>query len=235
MKPDEIHWNDWIRIIFGEVPPYFYIELFVRAVLVYLLLLTAMRLLGKRMAAQLSRLDMAAMVALASSIGVSMLSPINGLLPPLIVTVLIVGITRLLSLLSVKKEKFEVAIQGKLDTLIANGVLQIKTMEKVRVTRERLFAQLRSKQIEHLGRVDRVYMEADGEFSLLLREKAEPGLSVLPDWDEEFIRSAVQEADKIVCAECGAEKPGKSGGSADSEDCKNCGSKKWVKAVLSKD
>ena len=230
MKPDEIHWNDWIRIIFGEVPPIFYVELFVRAVLVYLLLLVSMRLLGKRMAGQLSRLDMAAMVALASSIGVSMLSPINGLLPPVIVAIIIVAITRFLSYLSVSREKLEVAIQGKLDTLVADGVLQVRTMQRVRVTRERLFAHLRSSQVEHLGKVDRLYLEADGEFSILLNNEARPGLSVLPDWDAEFSAYAIKDADKTVCADCGADKP-KEG----REVCGNCGSDKSVTAVLAKE
>jgi uncharacterized membrane protein YcaP (DUF421 family) len=233
MKPDEIHWNDWMRIIFGEVPPIFYVELFVRAALVYLLLLVSMRLLGKRMAGQLSRLDMAAMVALASSIGVSMLSPINGLLPPVIVASIIVAITRLLSFLSVSRGKIEVAIQGKLDTLVANGVLQISTMQKVRVTRERLFAHLRSSQVEHLGKVDRLYLEADGEFSILLNNEAKPGLSVLPEWDTEFKQFATREADKVVCVKCGADTPTKREADTKKDVCNNCGSTKWVKAVLS--
>src|ERR1700712_2197316 len=98
MKPDEIKLSDWKRILFGQVPPEFYIELVIRGLLVYLLLMVAMRLLGKRMSGQVSRLEMIALVSLASAVGVPLLSPMNGILPAVIIAIIIVGVVRLISL-----------------------------------------------------------------------------------------------------------------------------------------
>src|SRR6478735_4198047 len=97
MKPDEIRLSDWARILFGQVPPEFYAELVIRAVFVYALLMISMRLMGTRMSGQLSRLDLAAMVALASAIGVPMLSPSNGLLPALIIAIIVVSVSRIIA------------------------------------------------------------------------------------------------------------------------------------------
>lgn len=203
MKPEEIKLSDWSRILFGQVPVEFYIELVIRGLFVYLLLMFAMRLLGKRMSSQMSRLELAALVSLASAIGVPLLSPTNGLLPALIIAIIIVGMTRLIALLSIRSEKFESMTQDELDTLVQDGVMRLYIMKRVRITRERLFAQLRSENLNHLGMVKRVYMEANGTFSLVPNAAGQPGLLVLPDWDEAFIDEKLNRTNVIICKECG--------------------------------
>src|SRR3712207_6549704 len=123
MKPEEIKLNDWARILFGEVPPEFYIELVIRAALVYLLLMLCMRLLGKRMSTQMSRLELAAMVSLASAIGVPMLDPGRGILPAYIFGFVIVVITRLIARKSVKDQHFEQVTQDDVDLLVEDSVM----------------------------------------------------------------------------------------------------------------
>src|SRR4051812_46339043 len=112
MKPEEIKLGDWARILFGQVPPEFYVELAIRAFLVYLLLTVSMRLLGKRMSTQMSRLELVAMVSLASAIGVPMLAQDRGMLPAFIIAFVIIGITRLISAKSFKDQHFEQLTQG---------------------------------------------------------------------------------------------------------------------------
>lgn len=233
MKPEEIKLTDWSRIILGQVPPEFYIELIIRGCLVYALLMLSMRLLGKRMSSQISRLELAALVSLASAIGVPMLSPSNGLLPAFIIAFVIVGFTRLISFISLKSEKFESATQGDLDTLVTDGVMRLDIMKRVRITRERLFAQLRSENLNHLGKLKRVYMEANGTFTIVANEEKQPGLLVLPDWDEGFINEKVDWTGIAICKECGEKKPG-AGGNGEVK-CNNCGASDWTKAVLEKE
>src|SRR6195952_702674 len=117
MKPDEIKLNDWVRIFAGDVPPAFYLELVIRAFFIYFLLMLSMRLMGKRMSTQMSRLELAAMVALASAIGVPMLAPDRGLIPAVLIAFIVVGITWAISKYSVKNERFERATQGDSDML----------------------------------------------------------------------------------------------------------------------
>ena len=70
MKPEEIKFGDWMRTFVGQVPPEFYIELVIRSFLVFLILLVSMRMLGRRMAGQLNRMEMIALFSLAAAIGV---------------------------------------------------------------------------------------------------------------------------------------------------------------------
>ena len=232
MKPEEIKLNDWTRILFGQVPAEFYIELIIRGFLVYFLLMVAMRLLGKRMSGHMSMLELAALVSLASAIGVPLLSPMNGILPAFIITIIIVGLTRLISFLSMKNEKFEDVTQQDLETIVEDGVMRLNIMKRVRITRERLFAQLRSDNLHHLGKVKRMYLEANGAFTLIPNTSVQPGLLVLPDWDKAFINERVQVTNINICKECGAKKPNVVKINDEGIECTNCGFNEWTTAVV---
>ena len=233
MKPEEIKLSDWIRILFGQVPPEFYIELIIRAFLIYALLMICMRLMGNRMSGQISRIDMAAMVALASAIGVPMLSPTNGMLPAFIIAFIVVAISRIIAKLSFRNQHFEEITQDDIDVLVEESVMQPEIMKRTRISRERLFAQLRSEKIAHLGKVKRVYLEAGGTFSLVENEEPKPGLMVLPEWDEDFIHDKLQETDIIICRNCGEKKPDNVPADK-STKCPHCGDSDWTKAFTEK-
>lgn len=83
---------DWMRILLGGVPWIFLIEVIIRVVILYLLLVVSMRIMGKRMSAIISRNEMIAMVSLAAAVGLPMQEPSNGLLPPIIIAVVVIGV-----------------------------------------------------------------------------------------------------------------------------------------------
>lgn len=144
MKEYQIHIDDLQRIFIGEANMDFYIEVIIRTVIIYLILIVSMRLLGQRMASQLSRIEMAAMVSLAAAIGVPLQTPERGLLPAVIIAIVVVCVARIVSYYSSRNQKFKKLSQDDLDVLVEDSVLNIPLMKKTRITRERLFAQLRS-------------------------------------------------------------------------------------------
>ncbi len=233
MKPEEIKLSDWMRILFGDVPPEFYAELIIRAFLVYALLMISMRLMGTRMSGQLSRLDLAAMVALASAIGVPILSPVNGLLPAFIIAFIVVAMSRVIAKLSFKNQHFEQVTQDDIDVLVEESVMQPEILKRTRISRERLFAQLRSGKVSHLGKVKRVYLEAGGSFSIIENEDSQPGLMVLPEWDEDFIDDTLKKTDIVVCRNCGEKKPDNAPANK-STKCPHCGDADWTRASIGK-
>jgi hypothetical protein len=97
MQPEEIHLSDWSRILLGEVPASFFIEVVLRAAFLYLLLIISMRLMGKRMSAQLSRNERISIVSLAAAIGVPLQAPDRGLLPAFVIAVAVIGAGRLIA------------------------------------------------------------------------------------------------------------------------------------------
>jgi uncharacterized membrane protein YcaP (DUF421 family) len=232
MKEYEIHLDDLGRIFVGDAPPAFYLELVLRAAYVFVLLLISMRLLGKRMAAQLSRNDMAALVSLAAAVGVPVLAQDRGLLPSTIIAIVVVLLTRYSAILNFGNKKLESITIGNVSTLIEDGIINPREMHSSRLPRERLMAQLRSECIFHLGEVKRLYMESSGDFSIVRQYQPQPGLLSLPAWDDEFVDQVVDYTETNICLECG--RPAGEPEVNIKAKCPNCGSSEYTKAVRRK-
>ncbi|MGI4867248.1 MAG: DUF421 domain-containing protein [Janthinobacterium lividum] len=220
--------TDYMRILLGEVPWSFLAESAIRLVLLYLLMLTGMRLMGKRMAGQLSRTELAALVSMAAAIGLPILSPNRGLLAPVIIVAAIVLGQRLVTHWAARRARVEQVLEGTVCTLVADGVLQLDRMGHSVLSQEQLFAQLRGESLEHLGQVRRLYMEANGTFSLVEEEQPKPGLSLIPGWDERFRQLQPVAAGKFACLRCGQvlAAPAKP-----AHSCSRCGAQQWEPAV----
>lgn len=228
MKSADIHISDWHRILVGDVPGSFYIELCIRALVVYLLLMVCMRLMGKRMSSQLGRNELAAMVSLAAAIGVPLQAPDRGLLPAVVIGIVVVFTERWIASKTFQNQTFEKFSQGNVDMLIKDAVIDLKTMKKVGLSRERLVSQLRGLGINHLGKVERLYMEANGSFTLIEQKEPGPGLSIIPHWDEDYQERFDKSREIMACQRCGLTQK-------DPFDhkstCPNCGDCTWTNAV----
>lgn len=230
MKPEDIKLTDWMRWLVGDVPASFYLELIIRAVFIYLLLMVSMRLLGKRMSSQLGRNDLIAMVTLAATIGIPLQAPDRGLLPAIIIAVIVVLVSRWIAAKALSNEKFESFSQGNLSILVKDAVMDLTEMKKVRVTRERLVAQLRYGGIKQLGEVKRLYMEANGSFTITTNQESKPGLFIIPRWDDELYQRFERSDEFLTCENCGftRQKPFE----PESTKCERCGHNVWTPAVI---
>jgi uncharacterized membrane protein YcaP (DUF421 family) len=217
MKKEDIHITDLYRIINGGVPPEFYLELVLRALFVFFVLTFGMKYLGKRLSSQLTRSELAATSTLAAATGLVIMAPDRGLLPPLIVIAVIIIEQRFVHKRSMTNEQFEFAAEGHLSELVHDGTMQLKAMRDARISKEQLFSQLREMELTHLGLIKRLYLEANGEFSLIKHSEAQPGLPVIPPWDKEFLSEQKFSDSKMVCSNCGQGKKDQS------PACTNCG------------
>ncbi|GAA4904658.1 DUF421 domain-containing protein [Mucilaginibacter defluvii] len=229
MKASDIHLFDWQRIWIGEVPEMYFVELIIRAFVIYLILLIAMRSMGKRMSTQLSRNELAALVSLAAAVGVPMMAPDRGILPAVMIALVIVGLQRVIAKGAFHNQRFESFSQGNVAELLADGVINVRSMAKIGLSRERLVAELRSNGIIHLGEVKRVYLEANGGFSIIKNQDAIQGLSVLPASDQDFVDELEIHASELVCNWCGLSRPQPS-----PVKCTHCGHDTWKPAVTEK-
>jgi uncharacterized membrane protein YcaP (DUF421 family) len=227
MMNKNIHLSDISRILVGDVPPEFFIEITIRLIIMYLFALIAMRLMGKRLAAQLSRNELTALVSIAAAVGVAIQAPDKGLLPALIIVTIIIMIGRWIAWRTSVNQKFEKIAQGNIAALIKDSVLQLHTMESARISKERVFAQLRSEQIKSLGAVKRFYMEANGQFSLIKEDPPKPGLSIIPHWDKDMRAEQEQSSSIRACESCGFIWDQ----SLNSNKCLNCQAAQWTMAV----
>ncbi|QXV63683.1 DUF421 domain-containing protein [Mucilaginibacter sp. 21P] len=224
---EPIKLNEWQRILVGEVPTGFFIELLIRAIICYLILVCSMRMMGKRMSSQLSRNELAAMVSLAATIGVPLMAPDRGVLPAMIIALTVVSTQRIIARWAFRDQRFERISQGNVSILVCDGVVDVKEMEKTGLSQERLFAELRCNAILHLGEVERLYIEANGAFTLVKAKELSPGLSVLPIQDEAFVGECSFDEQHSVCGFCGLAPAQEN----KSSTCDNCGKQEWKPAM----
>ena len=211
----------------GSAPGEFMLEIAIRTLIIYLILLVVMRLLGKRMGAQLTITEMAVMLTLGAIVAVPMQVPERGLLPAVVLLLTVLVLQRGVNWVALKNRTSETVLQGDVSLLLKDGVLQTDEMKKSGLSHEQVFARLRSNDVQHLGTLKRVYLESGGFFSIYKFPEPRPGLSVLPLKDKK-LHDAEHHADELsACLNCGSvlRLP------TPNASCPNCGHKEWTYAV----
>lgn len=226
MKKQEIHLGDINRILFGQAPPVFLLEVLIRTLLTYIILLVVVRWLGKRMSGQLTIMEMAVMLALGAIVSVAMQVPDRGILLSVIVLLVTVSFQRGFGYLGFKSAKVEKVIHGDVNILVKEGIMQLPEMQFCRISKQQLFGQLRCSGIYHLGKVRRVYLEASGAFSIYPAKTDHPGLSVLPPGERELFGAKLQEGLE-ACINCGVVRKKES----ENRPCMDCHCTSWEAAV----
>jgi uncharacterized membrane protein YcaP (DUF421 family) len=231
MDKEDIYFSDWQRIIFGNAPAEFLLEVVLRTLLIYGILLVVIRLMGKRMSGQLTSTEMAVMLLLGAIVSAPMQMPDRGILQGLLLLFLILFFQQWITNRMRKNEKFENKLQGQVSILVADGELQFNEMNVVKISHEQIFAVLRTQEVFNLGEVKRLYLEPSGEFTIYKQQDARPGLSILPRMDEGIHkRQMTLEGNEKVCGYCGhlqqVELP------AGTKACNQCGKEEWRKPVI---
>jgi uncharacterized membrane protein YcaP (DUF421 family) len=231
MKKEEIFLSDVYRILFGNAPIEFLLEVLIRTIIIYLVLIVVLRIMGKRMSGQLTISELAVMVTLGAIVSAPMQIPERGILQGVAVLIFALFFQRGLNYIAVKNKRAEKLIQGEEDILVKDAVMQLKALAANKISKQQLFASLRNEGIYNLGEVDRVYIEAAGLFSIFHAKKAKPGLSLFPDPDHEIhtMQYSVQ-PELMVCCNCGTTHKS----CAARFSCEICGHKKCAAAIQSR-
>jgi uncharacterized membrane protein YcaP (DUF421 family) len=197
-------------------------------VVTYVILLVAARLMGKRVTGQMSVLELTVIVTLGAAIGVPLEAPERGLLPAIIVLGIAVGYQRLVGFLTFRNKQAVAVLEGTPALPVRDGAMQLTTLQRAAISRERIFALLRAQQVLHLGQVKRAYLEAGGQLSVYRDEQPRPGLCLLPGDDHEDYIEQHAEPGRFACRSCGHmvdadHQP--------EEPCERCHELRWEAAV----
>jgi uncharacterized membrane protein YcaP (DUF421 family) len=229
MKESDAELWDWMRILMGGVPAVFLIEVLIRILIIYLLLLISLRLMGKRMSAIISRNEMIAMVSMAAAIGIPIQDPEKGMVPAIIIAGVVVGMQRLISSKTMGNPKLETTVVGNISFMAMDGRLELDNMRSSRISRDRILTEFRVKGVINLSRVQRAYLEANGSFTIYLHDDGpHEGLCLLPDWDKEYLDELTWCDDKYACRSCGNTVESEN---EPDEECGHCRHKDWGRAV----
>lgn len=196
MDYSEVELWDWHRILIGDAPAIYLVEVFVRTVIIYVALLVTINLMGKRMGGQLTLTEMAVMVTLGALVAVPMQIYDRGLLMGLTALVVAIIFQRGFNWVGIKYTKFEKLSQGEVSLLIKDGEFEQDQMKKARISQTQLISILRNEQVTHISQVRRLYLEASGLFSLYKNDDVvmEESHFILPekdkiDYDQKFKKS----------------------------------------------
>ncbi|MDB4941589.1 MAG: rane protein [Labilithrix sp.] len=202
MKPQDVHLTDWKRILLGESPWSFTVEVAVRGLVLYVALLVALRVLGKRLSGQLTSLEMVVMISLGGIVSAPMVIPTRGILIGCLLLVCALLFLRGVGRLGVASERFEILAQGDTTLLVKDGLLVPDALAGAGLSRNALFSELRSKGFFHLGQLKRVYHEGAGAFGIFEADPPRAGLSLFPEPDQVAVGHC-QVAGRSACRCCG--------------------------------
>jgi len=151
MKKEDYHFGEIKRWLFGTAPPEFLLEVLLRTALIYLFLLVVVRLMGKRMTGQITITELAVVITLGAIVSPVMQMPDKGILFGFTVLCCAYIFQRGINYLGYKYERIEKTTQGTMSTIIRDGILDLKELEKLRISKAQLFAILRQHKVYNLG------------------------------------------------------------------------------------
>lgn len=162
---------DWHRILLGEQPPAYLLEVAIKCVLVFCLLLLVMRLMGKRGQNNLSPMQQMLLIALGSAAGDVLLYPSVALSYAALVLVGITMLTVGLEAWSQRSKGVREHTESRPSVLVVNGVIDHDALRRERTTLRELHAELRVGGARSLSQVRYAILEMTGEFSVFLNDR----------------------------------------------------------------
>lgn len=218
----------WKDLLLGSENWPFLWETVLRTFIMFLIIIVALRLLGKRGVKQLSVFELVVIIGLGSAAGDPMFYKDVGILPSLVVFVLIVSLYSIITWLIGKNKKFELLVEGKPICLIKDGEFEIENFKKEALGEDEFFSELRLKGISQLGQVETAIEESNGEISVFYfpDDKVKYGLPIMPDSLQNPLQR-FSEPGYYACIFCGHTKKMEEQKTA---TCPECKKKEWVKA-----
>ena len=220
---------DWASIFIHDTTWVFAIEILIRVVVMFTLIISFLRFTGKRGVRQLSIFELTIILSLGSIAGDPMFTEDLPIIQAVLIMSTVILLYRLCTWAMMKFNPVENFLEGKSLYIVEDGVLVLDKIKKGKMSHDEFFAEMRQQGVEHLGQVRTGLLETDGNFSILLYppEKTRYGMPLFPKEYQavEQIESGVSYA----CMHCGH---------VDhltdiNQLCERCenGSKNWAKAL----
>lgn len=220
---------DWQRILLADFPLLFIGEVALRAGFAFVTVFLFLKISGRRGIRQLSVFELVVILTLGSAAGdVSFYEDVP-LLPIIAVFVTLLLLYRLTMFAMGRSERFAGWLEGKPVTIIRDGLYELHSLDRLNISSDEFFMELRQQGVEHLGQVRLGILETDGDVSLFFFEPTavRPGLSVLPAEHRQVYERAPSSG-MYACVRCGFPQPLES---QQQMQCTRCSYARWSKAM----
>lgn len=140
------------------------LEKLARPIIVYLVLVALLRIFGKRELAQLNPFDLVVLLSLSNTVQNAIIGDDNSVTGGIIGAVGLLGINWLVVRLLFRSPRLTRVLEGRAVTLVRDGQVDRKVLERESLTHEELLAVVRRQGFEHLHDVKRCELEPNGTF-----------------------------------------------------------------------
>ena len=142
-------------------------ETVLRVAVIYLFVLTALRLLGKREFSQLSPVELIMLMLIPDIVAPSIVRDDFSLTTALIAVSTVMLLVLLTSLLVHMNRRLEFIVHARPAVLVHEGTIYSETLNKERVSTEEIVAAAREQGIESLESVKWAILQTDGRIALV--------------------------------------------------------------------
>jgi uncharacterized membrane protein YcaP (DUF421 family) len=153
---DLIH-NQYLRIIFSSI-------------LIYLFIIAAIRLFGKKELAQLSVFDLVFILLISNAVQNAMVLGDNSLLGGIVAAGTLFVVNYCLKFLQYRFPRFSRTLQGDAIMLVYKGKVIESHMRIAKITYDELMETIREHGVGDVSEVDLAILEVDGNISVLSHE-----------------------------------------------------------------
>jgi uncharacterized membrane protein YcaP (DUF421 family) len=147
------------------------LEIVLRVLLIYVFLLVATRLLGKKEIGRWTPMEFLGMLLLARLVGPAMTGGDNSLPGAGVGAVTLLALTYLFDYLAYRSRTLEALLEGRPEILIQNGQVVEKVMKSELLTGQQLDAALRREHLESPEQVALAYIEPNGRISVIPKKR----------------------------------------------------------------
>lgn len=148
------------------------LDLIVRTLLVYAIVLVLLRIAGRRQIAQMGPTELVAMLLISNAVQNSMVAGDSSLAGGLISAATLVVCSRAIRYLTFHSHTMSALIEGKPITVVIDGKILGAELRKVLMTAPQLRALLMLQGVEDMAEVRRVVLDSEGR--LIVTHKGSP-------------------------------------------------------------
>ena len=145
-----------------------------RTIILYALIVTGFRLLGKRQIGELEPTELVLTLIIADLASVPMQDNGIPLLAGIIPIVTLLCLAMIISMLFMKSARFRFLVSGRPSTIVDHGVLNQKELFRNRLTLDELMEELRTQGCTDLKSIRYAILETNGQLSVLLEPSQRP-------------------------------------------------------------
>lgn len=217
---------DWKEILIGKEEWSFLFEVMLRTGIMLVVIITSLRILGKRSVKQLSIFELVVIIGLGSAAGDPMFYKEVGILTSILVFAVVILLYSIITFLIGKIQRFEKIMEGSPTCVIKDGKFDIENFTKEKLGTQELLSELRVKGVSQLGQVETAIEEMSGDMSVFFYEDKDVkfGLPIMPESCKEKSKYIKKEG-YHSCEYCGHTEIKKVGAGGKCEVCKK---EEWI-------